>query len=247
MRRLVIAALLAVALPTAVSAQNVGFGFGFEVDPDAQRITSQGVGEVLAPAARATALFVVESEGALVADVARENAAVRASVVAALGRLGLSDDAWTLVSLGAGDAAGTPRVRAPGQPVPPTLKETKAGIQVVVEPAERVDEVVNAVLEAGASQLVSVSFEAADTPEVRREAVRLAVAQATVDAQAMADAAGMRVGRLLQMYTLPDFTRTALASTTLFRASVVGQGVMVSPSPVTVRIMVQAVWELLPG
>jgi uncharacterized protein YggE len=124
------------------------------------------------------------------------------------------------------------------------MQESKAALRVVVEPPDRLDEVVAAVLGAGAESVINVTFDPDERPEARREAARIALARARTEAEALADAAGMRLGRLAQIFSMPDYMRQNLAST-IIRGSI-GQGVPLTPSDLTVRVTVQAVWELVP-
>ncbi|HKJ01659.1 MAG TPA: SIMPL domain-containing protein [Longimicrobiales bacterium] len=240
MRQLVLAALVAATLPGRAAAQAVFL----PAVTDSPRVSVQGIGEVVVPAARATALFVLRSEGEDVAAVAATAAALKDAAVVALQGVGLDASAYSLVSFGAGPAAGTARTRAPGQPIPRTLQESKAALRVVVDPVDRLDQIVAAVLGAGAESLMSVTFEPGDRPDARREAARRAMAQAKADAEALAEAAGMRLGQVIQVSSTPDYVRQAFSGA-MIRTSV-SQGVAVVPSDVTVRVTLQAVWALVP-
>lgn len=63
--------------------------------------------------------------------------------------------------------------------------EAKSGLRVVVEPVNRLDEVVSAVLLAGASSISFVEFEAGEAEEARREAARIAVSRARTTAESV--------------------------------------------------------------
>ena len=240
MHRFVMAALMAATLPGPAAAQ----AMFFPADSDTQRVSTQGMGEVTVPAGRATALFVLQSEGGDVADVAATTATLRDAAIVALQGLGLGPSSYALVSFGAAPAPGPMQNRAPGQPTPPRMQESKAALRVVVDPPDRLDEVVAAVLGAGAESVINVTFDPDERPEARREAARIALAQARTEAEALAEAAGMRLGRLAQIFSMPDYMRQNLAST-LIRGSI-GQGVPLTPSDLTVRVTVQATWELVP-
>lgn len=243
MRTLLLAALLAVALPASADAQEWVIP---APSADTLKVSTQGMAEIPVPATRATALFVLGSEGASVAEVAATTAALRSAATAALGSLGMGPSSYELVSFGAGPTAGAVRARAPGQPVPPALQEAKAALRVVIDPVSRLDEVVAAVLGAGAESVINVTFDADEDPAVRRHATELAMSQARAEAEAVAQATGMRLGRVLMVSSSPDFLRQNILSNTMIRTSV-SQGIPLIPSDVTVRVNIQVVWEMLPG
>ena len=130
MRRLVMAALLAAMVPVTAAAQ-VGF---FPFPGDTQHVSMHGLGEVRVPAARATATFVLQSEGGDVADVALAVAVLRDAAVAALQGLGLGPSSYALVSFGAAPAATPMRPGHQAARTPPLLQESKAALRVTIDP-----------------------------------------------------------------------------------------------------------------
>ena len=71
------------------------------------------------------------------------------------------------------------------------------GVEVRVDAVERVGELLEAVVDAGATTVSGVRFEVKDRASAEREALRLAVADARARADAMAAGAGRTVDRVI--------------------------------------------------
>lgn len=82
-----------------------------------------------------------------------------------------------------------------GEPQQPKIVGYRASNVVSVEVAElaRIGEVIDAGIEAGANQLQGISFGVRNDAGARAEAMRLAVEEARIQADAIADALGMRI------------------------------------------------------
>lgn len=76
-------------------------------------------------------------------------------------------------------------------------------VEVRVDPVERTGEVIDAVVQAGATGVDQVRFDVKDRASLEREALRLAV----VDARARADAAAAGAGRTIDRVLKIDDTR----------------------------------------
>lgn len=98
-----------------------------------------------------------------------------------------------------------------------------------------------AVLLAGASSISFVEFEAGEAEEARREAARIAVSRARTTAESIAEAAGGRLGDLVNMTVLPDYS-TIVNASRFFQGAFMGQGVQLYPSQVTMKVQVQVSW-----
>jgi uncharacterized protein YggE len=73
------------------------------------------------------------------------------------------------------------------------------GVEVRVDAVERVGELLDAMVEAGANAVSSVRFDLKDRAAVEREALRLAVVDARARADALAAGAGRSVDRVLRI------------------------------------------------
>jgi len=74
-------------------------------------------------------------------------------------------------------------------------------VRVVVDTIGRTGAVVDAAIAAGANRANGISYQLRDPDGARRDALKLAVAAAQKDAQALAEAAGQTLGPLLQLST----------------------------------------------
>ena len=171
--------------------------------------------------------------------------ATRDIVVAALIPLGYDPDAITPWGFAFGLADQMrqmpPRLEA-SRPSPEFT--SRLGLRIIVEPVDRLAEVVKALIDAGIESIPSALFEAVDTEDARKQAVGQAVSQARRDAEAMAAAAGGRLGELLHVHTTPDLASSLFARTRLFSGGF-ERGVTLSPSDVMVWVSVQASWRFL--
>lgn len=221
--------------------------FGTSAGPagDSAQIVAFGTAELHVPVRRAVLYFQVASTDGDAAAAVRTNAASRARMVRALEGLGIEDGDVALWGYGTGLPAD---MRRPGPPSPLGAEdrwEARSGLRVVVDAVERVDEVVAAALEAGAHSLTGTLFDGDDTPELRREATRTAVARARQDAEAMAEAAGGRLGRLLSVTNMPDYS-ASMGMNRFFSGGYPGSGVNLMPVDLALRTSVQASWVFVP-
>lgn len=164
-------------------------GGGAALRTDTTRLTVSGSATVRAPADRARLQVAVETEGATAEVAARENASVMARVVDRVrGVLGAD---------GPIETSGyrlTPRYAQPTQrEAPPEIAGYQAinQLTVVVETVDRVGELLDAALEAGANRVTGLDFFASDTEALRLEALREAMARAQAEAETVADALGL--------------------------------------------------------
>jgi len=75
----------------------------------------------------------------------------------------------------------------------------KHGIQVNTKGLDRVGEVVDLMIEGGITQINSVQFGTQSMPELQQQVLKDAVAHARMQAQALADAAGVTLGEAVRM------------------------------------------------
>lgn len=212
-----------------------------EPQRDTSSISVSGIGEVLVAPDRAVVFVELATEDATGAAAALSNGTVRSSVIERLASLGLGPAQVSLWGYGAGAATNRGRVPPPGPGGGEPSFEAKSGIRVVVEPVSRLDEVVSAVLLAGASAIPMVQLEGGESDEARREASRIAVSKAQLAAESIADAAGGRLGDLINLIVVPDYN-DVIATSRFFQGGFMGQGVQLFPSDATVRVQVQATW-----
>lgn len=201
-------------------------------------IAASGVGEVLAAPRRAVIHVAVAGR-----DTARRAAtaaatAARNRAIAALADAGFRAENVTLTAAGMG--ADVPLGAAPSPSREPGIA-TRFGLRVVVDPVSRLDAALGALSRAGVDAIQCVRFEVGDEAALRRATDR-AVAQARVQAEARAAAAGVRLGELRALATMPWGHDSS--DTRLFYPGILERGAALLPSDVAVRVMVQASWRI---
>src|SRR5207247_8573 len=121
-------------------------------------------------------------------------------------------------------------------------------------PASRVGAVLDTALGRGITDISEVRFTATDVSAPQVEALREATVRARKQAEAIAAAGGLQLGRVLSLNTEADYASRygwddfALRGVTVSTAGAVGDGsptVVVQPS-VPVSVTVYGRWELIP-
>ena len=166
---------------------------------------------------RAVIMLAVESTGTTARQAAQANATRMDAVIAALRRLGLTGGAVRTVSyeLQPEYARDRERVEPADRNAPPRIVGYRAinMVQVTVDTVARAGGVIDAALQAGANRVANLSFELRDELAARLESLRLAVSRARSEAEAMAQAAGNRLGPALNIttggYAIPRYGRAA--------------------------------------
>jgi uncharacterized protein YggE len=207
-------------------------------------LVTSGQGEAKVTPDRVSVLVNVQTRATTAAAAAAENAQRTKSLLDALGRLGLTKDQLSTEGYSAypemryDREGGTPRVV--GYVVTNSVKAE----------SKRVDQagaIIDASLGAGANLINSLSFYAASIDEPRRRAIGLAVASARADAAAMAQAAGGRLGGLLELSTQGP----TIPPRPLFEMATRGKAAMAEPTPInpgqqTVNVFITSRWLFLP-
>jgi uncharacterized protein YggE len=95
-----------------------------------------------------------------------------------------------------------------------------------------------------------VQFSSSAAVTARRQAIKLAVAEARMDAEALAEAAGGSVGKLLSVTTGGNFGISSARLESVVVTSLSGSGGVASPpmlpNDVVVPAIVNARWEFIP-
>ena len=166
--------------------------------------------------------------------------ATRDRAAAALGRLGVQVAPW---GFALGREEGGPRVprMEPGPGAGPIA--ARWGVRVVVGRLDRLDAVLGALAAAGVESTPYVGLEADGTDEARRGATEQAVAEARREAEAMARAAGGRLGDLVHLTNMSELGASMASDTRFFFNQGFERGATLSPSDVRVRAIVQGVWR----
>ena len=148
---------------------------------------------------RAELGVAVESRARTAAQASAESARIQTSVLEALRRLGLRPQELQTRAIQV-----SPEYQYPREGGRPTITGYVARNEVIVTLTDlaKVGAVVDAALGQGATQVSGPRFFLADADAARREALDGAVKKAMADAQAMARAAGLRLGSVLEISNL---------------------------------------------
>jgi uncharacterized protein YggE len=190
MRLFAVAAIA--ALPVAASAQQVPPPLPRE--PQQPLVVTTGDGVVQATPNRAWITVTAESRAASPREAQRKNADAMKPVHDRLRAGGIPDDAikTTVYDLQPDwDYSDNRRV----------LRGYVARntIEVRIDDADRVGELLDTAVSAGATSVENIRFDLKDRERIEREALRLAVADARARAEAAAAGAGMMVDRIIRI------------------------------------------------
>lgn len=241
-RRLaLVCSLAAFGLPPGVGSAQVQFVF----NSDEPQVVASASAEIPVHPDRVLLYVAIAGVDGSAGSAVSQAAATWDIVVAALIPLGYDPDAITPWGFAFGSADQMRQMPPRPEASRPSREFTsRLGLRVIVEPVDRLAEVVKALIDAGIESIPNASFEAVNTEDARRQAVSQAVSQARLDAEVMAAASGGRLGELLRVYTTPDLSASIFA-TTRFLSSGFERGVTLMPSDVKVRVSVQAAWRFL--
>jgi len=208
-----------------------------------EQITASGQGEAKAMPDLATLTLTVTAEAADQAEAVRQNAEQTTAVRAVLRELGIADkDVQT--------QQYTVQPQYNRQKKPPTLNGywVQNRLEVTVRDLDRVGSVIDKVTTHGALSVDYVSFGLSDRAQAEAEALSQAVVSAQRKAGVMAAAAGVGLGRLLNITegASDGFPSSAYAGGTLSDAPAPAN-TPISAQQVTVNAFVTLVYALEPA
>lgn len=176
---------------------------GLSLPAEGQQPTSQvpqvvtiGRGEVEVKPDRARVELGVETRAETAAAAASANSARQRAVLDTIQRMGIASRQVQTANLQV-----TPEMVYPGQDQPPRVAGYVArnSVRIEVEKLDQTGSLVDAALAKGATNIRGLSFYSSKSVEARREALSRAVKAARLDAEAMAAAAGVQLGSLLEI------------------------------------------------
>ena len=213
---------------------------------DVPRLTVRGNAELRKPADQLRLQIGVVTQASEATSALAENSQRMEEVVAALKKAGLSEDEYEtgrfslqpVYSRRPRQAAAEWRRHIVGYNVTNT-------ISIRTERLDLAGQLIQAANEAGANQIDAISFALADPRRHRSEAIAAATVHAIADARTLADAASLRLVRILRI-TLDDAAVRPLL--TLGRGAAMAAEVAatppIAPGEVTVRASVTMVYEI---
>ena len=200
-------------------------------------IAATGLGELRLPPDYAVILFAVETSGTDAAIVGRDNASRMDSLREGLVKQGVPEQSMSTIGYTLRNEA---RFQEKTQKEQSNWFVARNGIRVPVTNLERVGATIDAALASGANQVDDVSFRVADERVLKRKALSAAVIDARAKAETMADAAGGKLGALIDV-TSSD-TQAYEGSLYMFNAKVSAE-TGISRAEITITERVVARWR----
>lgn len=206
-------------------------------------IATTGRGEISIRATHAILTVMVENNASSAATAGGENARLVASTMKSLRAAGVKDAELTNGGYSLNQDFENGDRRRPRGFV------ARNSIRIDVPRVDEVGKLIDAALAGGATLVSPIQYLGNDMTNARRDALKAAVAEATRDAQTLAEAAGGTLGRLISMSTgigNPVYPRlgsevvaTALASSGFPETSI-------RPNDIIVTAMASGRWEFVP-
>lgn len=234
---------MALMIPAIALAQNPSAS----PSPREPEITTWGHGEVKLAPSYASVQFGVVTQSPSAIETASQNARKIAAILAALRGLGLTEQQATTSGYTLSQTYDYPK----NQPQRLTGFAARNTIRAEIRQLDDVGKVIDAAIQAGATDVTSIQFLPSAADDARRTALDAAVKQARADADAMARAAGGSLGRLISI----GAAGVAQPGTYFQSAVLTSSGGMASVPPVTpvvpgeITVVAQVLtrWEFLSG
>lgn len=233
MNRFLMIALVSVASAGVASAQ--------EIQPRVPEIQTAGRAEVRVPPTHAIVIFTVENSARTAAQAASDNARNSQSTIQSLRSAGIKESEITNGGYGVSQDFENGDRRKPRGFIARNL------IRVDV-PVASIGKAIDAAVAAGTTNVSPVQFLAGDLSGPRREAIRMAVQEARRDAEALAEASGGSLGRLLSMSsggTSQPVYRSAEFAVTTAMASGYVQPTDLRANDLTITAVASGRWEFV--
>lgn len=206
-------------------------------------IVASGTAEVSVAPARARFTVEITTSAPTAGAAGTENARLSRLVMAGLQSANIHSNELSGSQLSVGprwsfDESGRRQKR--------TAYEATNSIRIQTEQLDKVATYIDAALSAGATGVTEVVYSEKDPAATRREALGEAVAAARRDGEAMAQAAGGRLGELELLSTEQSESMLAERMNRMFKRSVPESTEVVAPQ-ITVTAWVLARWRFLSG
>lgn len=232
--RALIPVLLVLAAPLTVAAQTQAAAERPTLPPS---VTAGGEGVRNVPPDQVTIVLGVMTRAKTAAQAGAANAERMTALVAALRRVGLDEKEISTAYYSVHGEMWRTEAE--------TVYVANNSVKVQTKKLNRLGNIIDAALQAGANQVHSMQYDLADRGPATREALALAVRNARLQAEAMAAAAGGQLGVLEELTTeaaqfVPVMARAEMAMTAKDVST------PITPGEVTVTASVRARWRFIP-
>jgi uncharacterized protein len=165
---------------------------------NASKLTVQGDGKVTASPDMATIVLGVETQNASAAGAVRENAGLMNKTINALKAAGIAENNIQTSSFSLTTMPEDQPKTASGKPKAPVFLATNQ-VTVKLNNTTEVGSVLDAAVSAGSNSIQQVSFDLRDPRPQNDRAMTLAIEDAQRQAEVAANAAGVKLGRVLEI------------------------------------------------
>ena len=206
-------------------------------------IATIGRGEISIRATHAILTVMVENNASSAATAGGENARLVASTMKSLRAAGVKDAELTNGGYSLNQDFENGDRRRPRGFV------ARNSIRIDVPRVDEVGKLIDAALAGGATLVSPIQYLGNDMSNARRDALKAAVAEATRDAQTLAEAAGGTLGRLISMSTgigNPVYPRLGSEVVATSLASSGFPETSIRPNDIIVTAMASGRWEFVP-
>jgi uncharacterized protein YggE len=210
--------------------------------PKESQIAASGRGETHLVPTLATLQIVVSTTAQNAGEAASQNAARVASTIAAIRKAGVATEDVSQSSYSISQTYDN-KSR-------PNGFMARSSIPAIVRRIDEVGKVIDAAVAGGATDISAVQFSAANMEQARRSALAAAVREARADAEAIAQAAGGRLGRIIFLNTAgvaPGFERSMVQLESVVVTSASYPTTIIAPRELTVSAIVSGAWEFVPS
>jgi uncharacterized protein YggE len=229
--------LFVIGLLFAASTAGIGQPPGAIVGP---RIIVTGEGEVRVTPDRAIVYVGVQTRAPSAAAAASDNASRQRAIIDAIKALGVTADLISTVNYNVHPEMQYDQQGRVSRIVAYVVTNT---VRVELRRIDQVAAVIDAGLGKGANQINGVEFSVSNAEEARRTALAQAITKARADAEAMARAAGGRLGDLIELssaaqtnYPRPMYDMARM------QTSAAAPPTPIEPGQATISASVSAIW-----
>ena len=214
-----------------------------DTSPPVPQLQANGSGEVMVTPDIAVVTIGVTSRAAEASAALDANSADLARAIAAIRAAGIAEkDIAT-----SGFSINPVYQRTDNQPSdrPPEIVgyQVTNQVRVTVRDVAKSGSLLDAVVSAGANQVSGIAFDISDRKQAADDAIRAAIADARAKAELMADAAGLRLVRVLSLNADENGGRGPIMA---FDMAAKAAPVPVMPGERAVSANAQIVWEVAP-
>lgn len=215
-----------------------------QVAPPPAEIITTGAASVSLPADRVIVRLAVATRAPSASAASAPNGPAVARVQAALRSIGLGEEAVRVTSFGVAPVVNYQDANRI------TEYEARTQLEVTLRDIAALGRLMDSALAAGTNTIGALTFESDSVPVARRRALSDALASARNDAEALAAAAGGRLGALRLVTTTPE-----AGASSAFAVGRVEGAPLQAPAPtsvalvlrdVIVSVVVQARWDFVP-